>query len=60
MINSRQSRNLAVRLRAGAAEQVDRRSPQVARINFDARSGRFDVTLEVPTGAVNRGNGANS
>ncbi len=29
--------------------------PRVARVNYDTRTGRFDATLEIPTGAVNRG-----
>ena len=29
--------------------------PRVAQINFDQRSGRFDATLEVPTGPGRRG-----
>ncbi len=29
--------------------------PRVAQINFDQRSGRFDATLEVPTGPGQRG-----
>lgn len=30
--------------------------PRVAQINFNPRSGQFDATLEIPTGAGNRGN----
>jgi flagella basal body P-ring formation protein FlgA len=30
-------------------------NPRVAQINYDRRSGRFDATLEIPTGAANRG-----
>jgi flagella basal body P-ring formation protein FlgA len=52
-------KNIAVNFeRELHAIQVDpaaKGAPRVARINFDARSGRFDVVLEVPTGAVNRG-----
>jgi flagella basal body P-ring formation protein FlgA len=29
--------------------------PRVAYLNFDARNGRFDVTLDVPTSATTRG-----
>jgi flagellar basal body P-ring formation protein FlgA len=29
--------------------------PRVARMNFDPRSGRFEATLDLPTGAANRG-----
>ena len=29
--------------------------PRVARINYDARSGRFDADVELPTGANSRG-----
>ena len=52
-------KNIAVtferELRAIQVDPAAKGAPQVARINFDARSGRFDVTLDVPTGAVNRG-----
>jgi flagella basal body P-ring formation protein FlgA len=52
-------KNIAViferELRAIQVEPSAKGSPRVARINFDARSGRFDVTLDVPTGAANRG-----
>jgi len=53
-------KNIAVtfqrELRAIQVEPSAKGAPQVARIYYDARSGRFDVTLEVPTGAANRGN----
>jgi flagella basal body P-ring formation protein FlgA len=29
--------------------------PRVARVNYDARSGRFDATLKIPTGTATRG-----
>jgi len=52
-------KNIAVtferELRAIQVEPSAKGTPHVARINFDARSGRFDATLEVATGAVNRG-----
>lgn len=47
--------NFERELRALQVEPSAKGMPQVARLNFDPRSGRFDVTLEVPTGAVNRG-----
>jgi flagella basal body P-ring formation protein FlgA len=52
-------KNIAViferELRAIQVEPSAKGVPRVARINYDSRSGRFDVTLEVPTGATNRG-----
>jgi flagella basal body P-ring formation protein FlgA len=52
-------KNIAVvferELRAIQVEPSAKGTPRVARINFDARSGRFDATLEVPTGGTNRG-----
>jgi flagella basal body P-ring formation protein FlgA len=52
-------KNIAViferELRAIQVEPSAKGVPRVARINYDNRSGRFDVTLEVPTGATNRG-----
>ncbi len=52
-------KNIAVNfereLRAIQVEPSAKGEPRVARINFDARSGRFDATLEIPTGAANRG-----
>jgi len=29
--------------------------PRVSRVTYDARSGHFDATVEIPTGAANRG-----
>jgi flagella basal body P-ring formation protein FlgA len=53
-----ESKNIAViferELRAIQVEPSAKGTLHVARINFDARSGRFDATLEVPTGAANR------
>ena len=43
-------------LRAIQVDPNAKGEPRVARINFDARSGRFDATLEIPTGAITRGN----
>jgi flagella basal body P-ring formation protein FlgA len=43
-------------LRAIQVEPSAIGKPHVTRINFDARSGRFDATLEIPTGAGKRGN----
>jgi flagella basal body P-ring formation protein FlgA len=42
-------------LRAIQVEPNAQGTVRVSRINYDARSGRFDVTLEIPTGATNRG-----
>jgi flagella basal body P-ring formation protein FlgA len=52
-------KNIAVNfereLRTIQVEPSAKGNPRVAHISFDARSGRFDATLEVPTGAANRG-----
>ncbi len=52
-------KNIAVvferEMRAIQVEPSARGTPRVARINYDAKSGRFDAMLEVPTGATNRG-----
>jgi len=52
-------KNIAViferELRAIQVEPNAKGTPSVARISFDARSGRFDATLEVPTGSASRG-----
>src|SRR5665647_2068191 len=42
-------------LHAIQVEPSAKGEPRVARINFDARTGRFDATLEIPTGPGNRG-----
>lgn len=42
-------------LRAIQVEPNAQGEPRVARVNYDARTGRFDATLEIPTGASNRG-----
>ena len=42
-------------MRAMYLEPSAKGEPRVARINYDQRSGRFDATLEVPTGALSRG-----
>jgi flagella basal body P-ring formation protein FlgA len=42
-------------LRAIQVEPSAKGTPRVAHINFDARSGRFDATLEISTSAANRG-----
>jgi len=42
-------------LRAIQVEPGAKGDPRVAYLNFDARSGRFDVTLDMPTGATTRG-----
>lgn len=36
-------------------EATAKGEPRVASLNFDARNGRFDVTLDVPTSATTRG-----
>jgi flagella basal body P-ring formation protein FlgA len=52
-------KNIAVsferELRAIQVEPSAKGEPRVARLNFDPRSGRFDVTLDVPTGAAKTG-----
>jgi flagella basal body P-ring formation protein FlgA len=48
--------NFERELRAIQVEPSAKGEPRVTRINFDARSGRFDATIEIPTGATNRGN----
>ncbi|MGA2566032.1 MAG: flagellar basal body P-ring formation chaperone FlgA [Pseudolabrys sp.] len=42
-------------LRAIHVEPSAKGDPRVANLNFDDRSGRFDVTLDMPTGATTRG-----
>ena len=42
-------------LRAIQVEPSADGDPRVAYLNFDARSGRFDATLDMPTGATARG-----
>lgn len=52
-------KNIAVmferELRAIQVEPTAQGTARVSRINYDARNGRFDVTLEIPTGATHRG-----
>ncbi|MBI2715294.1 MAG: flagellar basal body P-ring formation protein FlgA [Rhizobiales bacterium] len=48
--------NFERELRAIQVEPSAKGEPRVTRINFDTRSGRFDATLEIPTGATHRGN----
>ena len=43
-------------LRALQVEPSAKGEPRVTRLYFDARNGRFDATIEIPTGAINRGN----
>ena len=43
-------------LRSIQLEPSAKGEARVAYLNFDARSGRFDVTLDVPTSATGRGN----
>jgi flagella basal body P-ring formation protein FlgA len=42
-------------LRAIQVETTTKGEPRVANLNYDSRSGRFDVTLDMPTGATTRG-----
>ena len=42
-------------LRAIHVEPSANGEPRVSRISFDNRSGRFEATLEMPTGAADRG-----
>jgi flagella basal body P-ring formation protein FlgA len=42
-------------LRALQLEATAKGDPRVGYLNFDGRSGRFDVTLDIPTGATTRG-----
>lgn len=47
--------NFERELRTIQVEPNAKGNPRVARISYDARTGRFDATLEIPTGAANRG-----
>lgn len=42
-------------LRAIHVEPSARGEPRVSRVTLDSRSGRFEATLEMPTGAADRG-----
>src|ERR1700688_1290355 len=42
-------------LRAIQLESTAKGEPRLAHITFDGRSGRFDATLDIPTGATTRG-----
>jgi len=42
-------------LRAIQVEVTTKGEPRVAFLNYEARAGRFDVTLDMPTGATTRG-----
>jgi flagella basal body P-ring formation protein FlgA len=42
-------------LRAIQVEPTAKGGPRVAAINYDSSSGRFDVALDLPTGAATRG-----
>jgi flagellar basal body P-ring formation protein FlgA len=42
-------------MRAMYVEPSAKGEPRVAHINYDARSGHFDATLEIPTGTASRG-----
>ncbi len=47
--------NFEREMRTIQVEPTAKGEPRVARITYDPRSGKFDATLELPTGAVNRG-----
>jgi flagella basal body P-ring formation protein FlgA len=47
--------NFERELRAIEVEPSAKGEPRVSRVTFDARNGRFDATLEIPTSAANRG-----
>ena len=42
-------------LRSVQVETTAKGEPRVGYLNYDAHSGRFDVTLDMPTGATTRG-----
>ena len=42
-------------LRSVQVETTTKGEPRVGALNYDARGGRFDVTLDMPTGATSRG-----
>ena len=42
-------------LRAVQVEPTTKGEPRVAYLNYDGRSGRFEATLDMPTGATTRG-----
>ena len=42
-------------LRAIQLEATAKGEPRVGHVNYDSHSGRFDVTLDMPTGATTRG-----
>ena len=42
-------------LRTIQVDTTSKGEPRVAYLNYDSRSGRFDVTLDMPTGATTRG-----
>ena len=58
-IRARPRKDIAVNfdreLRAIQVEPTAKGEPRVAYLNYDSRSGRFDVTLDMPTGATARG-----
>jgi flagella basal body P-ring formation protein FlgA len=47
--------NFERELRTIQVEPSAKGEPRVARITYDPRSGKFDATIELPTGAANRG-----
>ena len=42
-------------LRSVQVETTTKGEPRVGALNYDTRGGRFDVTLDMPTGATSRG-----
>jgi flagella basal body P-ring formation protein FlgA len=57
--NLGEPKNIAVAferdMRAIQVEPSAKGEPRIARINYDARTTRFDVTVEIPTGIAGRG-----
>ncbi len=53
------AKNIAIsferEMRAIQVEPNAQGEPRVSRVTYDARTGHFDATVEIPTGAVNRG-----
>jgi flagella basal body P-ring formation protein FlgA len=47
--------NFEREMRTIQVEPTAKGEPRIARIAYDPRSGKFDATLELPTGAANRG-----
>jgi flagella basal body P-ring formation protein FlgA len=57
--NLGEPKNIAVaferEMRAIQVEPSSKGEPRIARINYDARTTRFDATVEIPTGIAGRG-----